>query len=68
MRNMIESGDIAVPALYPGIVRFYSRAEKCFRLDYVDVNGRGGVFKLGRDDGLKGGTGNLQRGETIGTK
>jgi hypothetical protein len=30
--------------------------------------GRGGVFKLGRDDGLKGGTGNLQRGETIGTK
>lgn len=30
--------------------------------------GRGGVFKLGKDDGLKGGTGNLQRGKTIGTK
>jgi hypothetical protein len=30
--------------------------------------GRGGVFKLGRDDGLKGDTGNLQRGKTIGLK
>jgi hypothetical protein len=41
MRNMIETGDIAVPALYPGIVHSYSRADKCFRLDYVDVNGQG---------------------------